>query len=174
MKRIMVIGISPGVGKSTFARRLGEALQIKVFHLDAYFWKPNWVEASLEEFSDAQTKMVQQDSWIIEGNYNKTIDIRLKYADTIMYLELPRYVCLYRVVKRFFKNVGRTRPDIGEGCKEKIDWDFIKFIYTTYYPRKKRMAEKLKELSLTKQVVILKSKQEIQAYLDTMKRKDSK
>jgi adenylate kinase family enzyme len=50
MKRIMIIGISPGVGKSTFARRLGELLQVEVYHLDAYFWKPNWVEASLEEF----------------------------------------------------------------------------------------------------------------------------
>lgn len=76
--------------------------------------------------------------WIIEGNYSNTFDIRTEHADTIIYLELPLYVCLYRVVRRWLMNIGKTRIDMGEGCKEKLDWDFIQFIYTTYYPRKKK------------------------------------
>lgn len=100
MNRIMVIGISPpGVGKSTFARRLGNILNLKVYHLDAYYWKPNWIEAPYEEFANAQKEIVKKSQWIIEGNYNKTFDIRAEHADTIIYLELPLRVCLYRVVK---------------------------------------------------------------------------
>lgn len=87
MKRIMIVGVSPGVGKSTFARKLGKLLQKPVYHLDALFWKPNWIQASLEEFTEAQQRIVTEEEWIIEGNYNNTFDIRTAYADTIIYLQ---------------------------------------------------------------------------------------
>jgi adenylate kinase family enzyme len=169
----MVIGVSSGVGKSTFARKLSAALNIEVYHLDALYWKPGWAEAPLEEFTAAQKKIVCNDQWIIEGNYSNTFEIRAEQADTIFYLELPLHVCLYRVIKRWFQNIGRTRPDMGEGCKEKIDWDFIKFICTTYYPRKRKMAERIQsfqELGNKKNVFILRSKQEIHSvFKDIMK-----
>ncbi|MBM7645581.1 adenylate kinase family enzyme [Scopulibacillus daqui] len=169
MKKIMVIGVSAGVGKSTFAKKLGEALNINVYHLDALYWKPGWVEAAAEEFEAAQRAIINRDQWIIEGNYSGTFDIRFDRADTIFYLELPLYVCLYRVFKRWLMNIGKTRPDMGEGCKEKLDWPFLKFICTTYYPRKKKMAERLQAFQTPdsqKTVFILKSKQEIQSNLD--------
>lgn len=172
MKRIMVIGVSAGVGKSTFARKLGKALKIKVYHLDALYWKPDWVEASLEEFSTAQREIVNQRQWIIEGNYSNSFEIRAEHADTIIYLELPLYVCLYRVFKRWLMNIGRTRPDMGEGCKEKLDWDFIKYICTTYYPRKRKMNEQFQSFQTSgskKEIIILKSKQEIHSYLENIK-----
>nr|WP_255731586.1 topology modulation protein [Solibacillus sp. MA9] len=167
----MVIGVSAGVGKSTFAQKLGKALKINVNHLDALYWKPNWVEATLEEFSEAQLDIVKQCQWIIEGNYSNTFQIRAKHADTIIYLELPLYVCLYRVVKRWLKNIGKTRPDMGNGCKEKLDWEFIKFIYSTYYPRKRKMVERFqafKEIDPKKEIIILKSRQEIKSYLNSL------
>ena len=166
----MVIGISAGVGKSTFTRRLGVAKNIKVFHLDTFYWKPNWVEAPLEEFIKAQQEIVNQDQWIIEGNYNTTFENRVEHADTIIYLELPLYVCLYRVVKRRIMNNGKTRSDMGKECKEKIDWEFIKFIITTYYPRKKKMSERfhgLQSLGST-DIITLKSKKEIKLFLDNL------
>lgn len=169
MKRIMIIGVSSGVGKSTFAQKLGKALDINVYHLDALYWKPNWVEASLEDFSEAQRGIVKQDQWIIEGNYSDTFQIRTKHADTIIYLELPIYVCLYRVVMRRLKYIGKTRPDMGIGCKEKLDWEFIKFICTTYYPRKRKMAKLFKNfqsLDPKKEIIILKSRQKIKSYLN--------
>lgn len=170
MQRVMVIGVSAGVGKSTFARRLGEIISINVHHLDASYWKPGWVESSKEAFSQAQQKIVKQDQWIIEGNYSSTFDIRMKDADTIIYLELSLIVCLYRVVKRWLTNLGKTRADMAEGCKEKLDWEFIHFIYTTYYPRKKKMRERfriLKEGS-RKEIIVLRSKQEIWGFLRSM------
>ncbi|MDP4085318.1 MAG: topology modulation protein [Bacillota bacterium] len=173
MNRIMVIGISAGVGKSTFARRLGKALNISVYHLDTFYWKPDWIEASIEEFSKAQQEIVNQQQWIIEGNYNNTFEIRAEHADTIIYLELPLYVCLYRVFKRWLMNIGKQRPDMGEGCKEKLDWDFIKFIYTTYYPRKKKMNEWFQAYQTSgsnKEIITLKNKREIQLYLENVTR----
>lgn len=168
----MVIGVSSGVGKSTFARKLGEALNINVYHLDVYYWKPNWVEATFEEFSKAQQEIVTQDQWVIDGNYINTFDIRTEHADTIIYLELPLYVCLYRVVRRWLLNIGRTRIDIGEGCKEKLDWKFIEFIYTTYYARKKKMADRFQKFQASGaniEIITLKNKKEIESFFNRFK-----
>ncbi|KHF39913.1 topology modulation protein [Halalkalibacter okhensis] len=170
MNRIMVMGVSAGVGKSTFARKLGRLIKTEVYHLDKLYWKPNWVEASLEEFSAKQQAIVKQDKWIIDGNYSNTYDIRMKYCDTIIYIELPLYVCLYRVYKRWLTNIGRTRIDMGVGCNEKLDAQFIKFIISTYYDRKKQMKYRMKEFQQhpTNQVITLKSKKEIQSFLESL------
>ncbi|MEH7381004.1 topology modulation protein [Bacillus sp. JJ1533] len=166
MKKIMVIGVSAGVGKSTFAQTLGKQLEIDVYHLDRYFWKPGWVEASLEEFTQAQEEILTKDSWIIDGNYSSTFELRAQQADTIIYLELPRYQCLYRVFKRYFKHIGKKRPDLG--CTEKIDWKFINFIWTTYKPRIHKMQERLNRLSRDKTVIILRGKKEIKNYINKL------
>lgn len=166
MNRIMVIGVSAGVGKSTFARKLGQMLHIPVYHLDTYFWKSGWIEASNEEFSEAQRKLVEKEKWIIEGNYTKTIHIRESSFDTVIYLELPLRTCLYRVVKRFLTNIGNTRPDMTIGCTEKLDWKFIKFIISTYFARKEKMKARLKQYeSMGKKVIVLKTKEEIRSYI---------
>ncbi|WP_070121355.1 topology modulation protein [Bacillus marinisedimentorum] len=168
MERIMVVGISAGAGKSTFARQLGGALGLKVVHLDTLYWKPGWVEAPTEEFREAQRQAVQGKNWIIEGNYTDSIDIRMERADTIIYLELPLYVCLYRVVKRRIMNAGKTRLDMTAGCNEKLDWDFLKFILSTYYPRKKKMQKRFADFKgrgENKNVIELNSKQKIRTFL---------
>lgn len=167
----MIIGVSPGVGKSTFARKLGESLKINVYHLDTLYWKPKWVEASLEEFTERQQEIVILDKWIIEGNYSNTYNIRAQNADTIIYLELPLFVCLYRIFKRWLLHIGKTRPDMGKGCKEKLDYKFLKFICTTYYPRKKKMKSRLQAfigMGPQKNIIKLKSKKEIQLFLETL------
>jgi len=167
----MVLGVSSGVGKSTFARRLGDILKIDVYHLDTMYWKTGWIEASLDEFRSVQEKIVENGQWIIEGNYTNTYDVRVERADTIIYLELPLYVCLYRVFKRFFQHIGKTRPDMTIGCNEKLDWQFIKFILTTYKNRKTVMRERLEYFANTdprNKIYILKSKSEIQEYLQKL------
>ncbi len=168
MNRIMVIGVSAGAGKSTFARRLGELTGIEVTYLDRLFWKPDWVEASREEFSAAQQEVVQSDRWIIEGNYTGTVNIREPHADTVIYLELPLRVCLYRVLKRRVQYHGKVRLDIGEGCKEKMDKAFLKFILTTYGARKKTMAERMQRYAQEgKTVHYLKNRKQIEGFLET-------
>ncbi|MGE7876719.1 topology modulation protein [Peribacillus muralis] len=172
MERIMVIGVSSGVGKSTFARLLGERLDMDVHHLDTFYWRPDWVEAPLEDFLADQEEVLALDQWILEGNYSNSIDLRLKHANTIIYLELPLHVCLYRVVKRRLSYRGKTRPDIGEGCEEKLDWPFLKFIITTYYSRKENLRNRLAEIQRNepdKVIIILDSRKKIAAYFPNRK-----
>lgn len=174
MNRIMVIGVGAGVGKSTFAHRLGELTGIEVTHLDRLYWHPNWVEAPLEEFRAAQEQIVQNERWIIEGNYSRTFDIREPSADTIIYLELPLLVCLYRVLKRRVLYHGKTRDDIGEGCEEKIDWAFLKYILKTYGTRKKKMIERIHcYTEKGKTVHYLKTSAQIEGFLKTYKKNKS-
>jgi adenylate kinase family enzyme len=172
MKRIMVLGVSSGVGKSTFAQQLGEKLGIDVYHLDRFYWEPGWKEATMEDFRSRQEEVVGKASWIIEGNYSNTYDIRATEADTIIYLELPLRVCLFRVMKRRWEYRGdKTRPDIGEGCEEKLDWDFIKFIITTYRKRKKKMQVRFRnfqKVGQEKKVIQLKSQRDIHRFLEEL------
>ncbi|GLO64496.1 hypothetical protein MACH08_02800 [Oceanobacillus kimchii] len=123
MKKITLIG-SGGSGKSTLARQLGRELNIEVYHLDALFWKPNWVGVLKDEQRKIQEELVERESWIIDGNYGGTMEIRLHAADTIIFLHISRYICLFRAIKRSIKYRNRTRPDMGEGCNEKLDIEF--------------------------------------------------
>ena len=82
MKKIVLIG-SGGSGKSTLAKQLGEKLKINVYHLDALFWKPNWVGVPKDEQRMIQKDLVKRQEWIIDGNYGGTMEIRLNAADTI-------------------------------------------------------------------------------------------
>lgn len=173
MQRILVMGVSSGAGKSTFARRLGDAQGLPVYHLDAIFWKPGWIEASPEEFVSRQAAIAVQDSWIIEGNYtgdryNDGFRLRAARADTLIYLEVPLAVCLFRVVKRWLTHLGQTRPDMGAGCPEKLDWEFLHFIITTYRQRRRAIHDRLQAFEASgpdKRAVWLRGRPAIADYL---------
>lgn len=168
MKKIVLVG-SGGSGKSTLARQLGDKLKLDVYHLDALFWKPNWVGVPREEQKKVQHELVKQEEWIIDGNYGNTMDIRLDAADTIIFLDIHRTICVYRVFKRMMKYRNRTRPDMGEGCEERLDLNFLKWVWD--YPKEKRpeILKKLDELSNDKQVIILRSPKEVQRFLANVK-----
>jgi adenylate kinase family enzyme len=165
MKKVVLIG-SGGSGKSTLARQLGEKLKINVYHLDALFWKPNWVGDPKDEQKKAQNDLVRKEEWIIDGNYGGTMEIRLNTADTIIFLDIPRTICVYRAFKRMLQYRNKTRPDMGEGCEERFDLDFFKWIWD--YPNTKRpeILKRLEQLSKYKQVIILRSPKEVQRFLE--------
>ena len=114
MKKILVIG-SSGSGKSTFARRLGKLLGLEVIHLDSLFWSSGWVETPKEEWRKVVAKSLEGDSWIVDGNYSATMDLRLPVCDTVIFLEIPRVICVYRILKRVVTYKKGSRPDIPEG-----------------------------------------------------------
>ncbi|MGM0898920.1 MAG: topology modulation protein [Bacillota bacterium] len=168
MQRIMVIGVSAGAGKSTFARRLGEAMKLPVHHLDVYYWQPGWVETEEKEFQRKQQELANEPRWIIEGNYNSTVDIRLAACDALIQLQLPLWRCLWRVVKRRIQYRKQARPDVAPGCPEKLDYEFLKFIVTTYRGRQKSQHHLIKEFIMEypeKQAYILRTQPEIDAFL---------
>lgn len=164
MQRIAIIG-SGGAGKSTFARSLGSILPLPVIHLDKLFWKPDWTPTPEQEMDRLMEELVAGEQWIIDGNYGRTMDIRLQAADTIIFLDYPTRVSLFRALKRRVRYHAATRPDMGEGCPEKIDWQFIQWIL--HYRRDKRPAvmQKLESYKSSKQILIFHSPKQLKQFL---------
>lgn len=127
MKRVAVIGCG-GSGKTTLARELAARLGIEVVHLDGLYYGPDWSTTPADEWQALQRNLVAQPSWIIEGNYASTMPIRVAAADTIIYLDLPTHVCLWSVLRRRLKFRSRSRPDLG--VYDRINWQFIRFIWS--------------------------------------------
>lgn len=167
MQKVAIIG-SGGSGKSTLAIQLGSALQLPVYHLDAFYWQPNWVESDREQWVEIQRGLVSQSHWIVDGNYGGTLDIRLEASDTIIFLDVNRYICLFRAIKRTLKHLGKNRTDMGSGCNERFDFDFIKWIHG--YPKKKRpeILAKLSALEKVADVHILSNKKELANFLECL------
>lgn len=161
-ERIIVIG-SPGAGKSTLAKFVSEKTGIELFHLDRIHWLPGWNEIQDSEFIARQKEILSMESWIIEGNYQRTIDLRLHAADTVLFLDFPRYVCIYRALKRSTLEKNKPRPDMAEGCKEKLDLDFLKWIWN--YPNRDRSETITKLAALSEKTIItLRSRKDVRDF----------
>ena len=107
MKKVMVIGC-PGAGKSTFARKLQELTGLPLYYLDMIWHKPDRTNISREEFDRRIHEIVSQDAWIIDGNYNRTLELRMRECDTVFFLDYPLEVCLEGAASR----IGKERVDI--------------------------------------------------------------
>ena len=164
MKRILVIG-SSGAGKSTFAKRLGSALDIPVIHLDAEYWQAGWRETPKPEWAEKLSKMLAAESWIMDGNFSGTLDLRLQSCDAAIMLELPARVCLWRVSKRFLRYRNQVRPDMAAGCNEKLDWEFIVWIWRYQKQTASRVKAMLNKYANSKQVIYLRSQKEVEAFI---------
>ena len=128
--KIAILGHS-GSGKSTLARALGDKYGLPVLHFDSIHFLPGWVETDRPYKREKVTAFLDKhpDGWVIDGNYLKICaERRFEEADHILYLDFPRRVCLPRVYKRLFLYRGKTRPDMAEGCNEKVDWAFLKWV----------------------------------------------
>ena len=132
--RISIVGGS-GSGKSTLCNILSKELNLPAIHLDAINYEPNWVEIDKVERDKIIATKSSRDKWIIDGNYNKTLKERFKKADLIIWLDYSTFMQLKGVLKRYFKTRNNERPEIP-GCKEKLEFKFIKYVLT--YNKKKR------------------------------------
>lgn len=134
-QRIILIGCG-GSGKSTLARTLGEKTGLPVVHLDQLYWRSGWQHVSREEFDSLLLTELHKPEWIMDGNFDRTIPQRLERCDAVIYLDLPRLICLLSVIRRVLSNLGRTRPDMGAGCPERFDLSFLKWVWN--FNREKR------------------------------------
>ncbi|HEV7644581.1 MAG TPA: DNA topology modulation protein [Pyrinomonadaceae bacterium] len=169
MKRVLVIG-SGGAGKSTLAARLGEATGIEVIHLDKLHWLPGWVEPDKEKWHREIYEMLKGDSWIIDGNYGSTLERRMAAADTVIFLDFPRTVCVWRVFKRVVRYRNINRPDMAEGCNEKFDLKFFKWIWDYPNRTKPRIEALLNDLRDKINIIRLRSTKEVENFIGNISR----
>jgi adenylate kinase family enzyme len=164
MERILVLG-SSGSGKSTLARALGQALDIEVIHLDSHYWEPNWRATPDDEWPWVLERLLQRPAWVMDGNYPASLEERLNYADTVIFIDYNRLLCLWRCVRRFLIYRGANRPELAPGCYEKIDWDFLKWIWN--YPRdvKPVVMDVLDRHSDEVEVIVLEDDRQVRAFL---------
>ena len=163
MERILIIGCG-GAGKSTLARQLGEKTGLPVVHLDKLYWRPGWQHVTREEFDKLLDEVLAQEAWIMDGNFNRTIQRRLERCNTVIYLDFSRTACLWGVFKRIITTYGVVRPDMGEGCPERFDWDFLKWVWNFNKDKRKKLMNQLAKAENVK-VVILKNRRQVKRFL---------
>jgi adenylate kinase family enzyme len=167
MQRVLVIG-SGGAGKSTFAARLAERTGLPLIHLDALYWRAGWRESAKEEWAEAVAQLAAAKQWIMDGNYGGTLEVRLAAADTVIFLDLPRTVCLRRVVQRWIRFHGRTRPDMTPGCPERLTWEFLRWIWRYPTERRPKILRQLSALRADQRVVVLRSTAEVDKFIQSL------
>jgi adenylate kinase family enzyme len=139
MHRIMVVG-NAGAGKSTFARRLGGKLALPVIHLDSHFWRPGWQVPEPTAWRQQLSALASAPAWVMDGNYINTFDIRMPRADSLVWLDHPRSVCMRRVLMRTITGYGRTRSDLAVDCPDRFDVAFLRYVWNFPVKQRPRLA----------------------------------
>ena len=162
-QRILVLGPS-GAGKTYFSQRLATLLSMELIHLDAQFWKPGWVSTPQAQWREAVAALVRKPTWIIDGMYESTLDLRLPVADTVLVIERSRLACLWGVCVRMLKNRGgREREDAPPF--QKLDRAFVKYIWR--YPSVTRplMLQRLRDYGRDKLVIFFRGRKDAVRFL---------
>ncbi|MEM1218561.1 MAG: DNA topology modulation protein [Bacteroidota bacterium] len=164
MQRIMIIGCG-GSGKSTLAKHIHEIVGLPLIHLDQHYWHPGWVETPKEDWARIVQDFAEQKAWVMDGNYGGTMDIRLRRATTVIFLDRPAWFCLWRIFKRRLQYRGVSRPDVGAGCPERITWEFIFYILGYNHTRRPYFLKKLQNLPAQTEVRIFRNNRAVQHFL---------
>lgn len=167
MERILIIGCG-GAGKSTLARQLGKKLNLPVVHLDQIWWAPgSWQHMEREEFDKRVLAELNKPRWIMDGNFNRTIPMRLEKCDTIIYLDFPRMTCLLSWVGRAIKNWGHAREDMAPGCKEWFDPEMARWIWNFNKKNRQNYYRLLNEAEGI-ETIVLKNRRMVKKFLKSL------
>jgi len=166
-KRIMIFGV-PGSGKSTFSLKLSRLLNLPLFHLDKYFFVSGWEERNYEEFLQIQKGLVDQDSWVIDGNATRSFEMRFSRADIVIYFRFNRLLCLWRIFKRLVHKHPHI-SDRAEGCTENIRFRLIKYLWG-FPQRVKQTIENLRLKYPEATFYELQNNEQAHSFLNTLKK----
>lgn len=171
-EKILIIGCS-GSGKSTFAKKLHTITKLPLIHLDKLYYKPNWKKPEKSEWEHQLEALCKCDRWIIDGNYINTLALRATYADTIIYLNKSRWTCLFYAIYRVYASSKDNRTDMAAGCAEKLDFKLYRFIWNFKKMVHPRIVALLKQFQPEKQIYVLNTKREIEAFLNSCSLKNT-
>ena len=141
MQRVMING-GPGSGKSTLARALGAATGLPIYHMDQIHHMPGWVPRPMPEKIAMAHAIEAKEAWVFEGGMSATYENRATRADTLIWVDLPMTLRLWRVIKRLITSYGKTRPDVAPDCPEIFDAEtlaFWKWIWDTRHSHRIRL-----------------------------------
>lgn len=157
--KILIIGCA-GSGKTTLAKKISKCTEIPIIHMDKFYWKDNWEKVTDIEWEAKVSSLCQVESWVMDGNYTSTLSMRMKYATTVIYLDMPRWKCLLRVFTRRFKFIhNQTRQDLPENCHERVNLKFYKWVWN--YPKRSRQITLDMLSNFNGLAIILKTRREI-------------
>ena len=159
MKKVIVIGC-PGSGKTTFAEKLQKKTKLPLYYLDAIWHKPDKTHIPREEFDQRISEIFATPEWIIDGNYNRTIEMRLQQCDTVFLFDLPTEVCLQGATER----LGKGRYDLPWIEKE-LDPEFEGFIKDFSENSLLKIYELIEKYKEEKQVIVFKSRKDADEYI---------
>lgn len=162
MPRIIVIGC-PGSGKSTFSRKLREKLGLPLYHLDMIYHKPDKTTVTREEFDARLAEILAMDSWIIDGNYNRTLEPRLDVCDAVFLFDLPTEVCIEGALSR----LGVAHDDLP-WVETEPDEEFLEYIRSFRNDMLPRIYGLLEQYA-GKDIVVFKSREDADKYINTLK-----
>jgi adenylate kinase family enzyme len=167
VRRIMIVG-QPGSGKSTLARDLGGRTGLPVMHIDHIHWQPGWIERPREEKTRMCHAVEAGEAWIFEGGHSTTWENRLARAEMLIWLDVPVWPRLWRVLKRTVVWQGRNRPDLPEGCPEGFHREtlpFWHFIWRTRHTSRAQMRRLWDSVPAGKARVCLRSSADVRSFL---------
>ncbi|EMB0337606.1 AAA family ATPase [Listeria monocytogenes] len=162
-EKVLIIGPN-GAGKSTFATELGKHYDFEVCHLDKLFWQENWNAVAKADFEDkVDNIMSSKKKYIIDGDYFFNLEKRLEHTDLVIWIKIPLFLCVANIIKRRFKYMTNVRPDVTEGCDEKLNLSFL--LYALKY--NKRSGKQTKELldnAYDKELFVIDSYKKLKSY----------
>ncbi|RYG60203.1 MAG: AAA family ATPase [Alphaproteobacteria bacterium] len=144
MRRVMIIGMS-GAGKSTLCRTLGQQLAVPFYHLDSIYHTSGWVARAEDEVAADFDAIAAQDAWVVDGNYRRLSESLRERADVIVFLDFPRWYCMYQVIQRWaMHRTGlRKRVDLAEGFRDEFNFAFLKWVWNWRQQNRLRWLETL-------------------------------
>ncbi|MGH3548067.1 MAG: DNA topology modulation protein FlaR [Pseudonocardiaceae bacterium] len=166
-RRILVVG-GGGAGKSTVAAEIAHRLGLPLIHLDQHYWMSGWVPTDLDRWRAQLSRLAAQPAWVMDGNYSRSLDVRLPRAQHVVFLDLPRRVTIPRVLWRTWRWRGRSRPDMASGCPERITLEFLQWIWR--YPRdgRQRVLSAIGDAGAESRVVHLSSRRAVRRWLTAL------
>ncbi len=170
MRRVMITG-GPGAGKSTLAVLLGRVTGLPVVHMDHIHWKSGWIERDRARKTQLTHEVHQRELWILEGGHSTSYPERLSRADTFIWLDFPLWLRLWRVLSRSVRYHGTNRPDLPEGCPERLSMEtieFVRFIWRTRKTARRKLEKIYNNPPGHLQVVKLNNLRQVNGYLQSI------
>jgi len=169
VRRVLIVG-SPGAGKSTLALALAARTRLPLTHLDAVYWQPGWVRPSDDSWTAKLETLLAAERWILDGNYTGSLARRAERGDTVVVLDFPRVLCLWRAIWRALRSRRPDRSPLeASGLhRDPLDREFLAFIW--HFPAVARRQLALLSGRPGLEVVVLRSDAQVRRWLNEVGR----